>query len=135
MTSKRNWTLTAAVAVLAGWLAVGLLGCGGNQSSPGVDAKELERAFGLAHGAAPSEGDAPPAVASRAVAFLNAQSWINALSILDWMRKYANLTADQAHAVQNAYANVSVRVTELAAKGNPEARATLDRAKQEADRR
>jgi len=37
--------------------------------------------------------------------------------------------------VQNAYANANVRLVEQAAKGNAEAKAALDRAKQEADRR
>jgi hypothetical protein len=51
------------------------------------------------------------------------------------MRLYARVTADQARAVQNAYANAHLHLTEQAAKGNAEANAALDRAKQEADRR
>jgi len=74
-------------------------------------------------------------VASRAVAALRAQDWPRAITLLDWMRLYASLTADQAHAVQNAYANAHLRLTEQAAKGNADAKAALDRTKQEADRR
>ena len=120
---------------MACWLTVGLLGCGGNRTSAGADAKELEQAFGLKAGAAPSQESTPAGAASRAVAALRAQDWSRAVSLLNWMRLYASLTVDQARAVQNAYADAHLRLTEQAAKGNAEAKAALDRTKQEADRR
>ena len=124
-----------AVSVVACFLAAGLPGCSGGKGSTKSDAAELERAFGLKAGAAPSQESTPAGVASRAVAALRAQDWSRAVSLLNWMRLYANLTADQARTVQNAYANAYLCLTELAAKGNAEAKAALDRAKQEADRR
>jgi hypothetical protein len=74
-------------------------------------------------------------VASRAVAALRTQDWPRAMSLLSWIRLNPGLTLDQARAVQNAYANAYLRLTEQAAKGNAEAKAALDRVKQEADRR
>ena len=124
-----------AVSVVACFLAAGLAGCSGGKGSTKSDATELERAFGLKAGAAPSQESTPAGVASRAVAALRAQDWSRAVSLLNWMRLYASLTVDQARAVQNAYADAHLRLTEQAAKGNTEARAALDRAKQEADRR
>ena len=123
------------MTITACWLTIGLLACGGNKTSAGADAKELEQAFGLTAGAAPSQEPTLAGVASRAVAALHAQDWPRAMSCLNWMRQYASLTVDQARTVQTAYANAYLRLTELAAKGNAEAKAALDRAKQEADRR
>lgn len=124
-----------AAIVMACFLGVVWTGCGGGKGSVKSDAAELERAFGLKAGDAPSQESTPPAVASRAVAALKAQDWPGALSLLNWLRLYASQTPDQARAVQNAFANVHLQVTELAAKGNPDAKAALERAKQEADRR
>jgi len=95
----------------------------------------LERAFGLKAGGTPSQESTPPAVASRAAAALKAQDLPRALSLLGWMRTHASLTAEQSRAVQTAYATAIARLTEQAAKGNAQAKAALDRAKQEADRR
>ena len=120
---------------MAGWLTVGLLGCGGKITSTKSDAAGLERAFGLKAGEAPSQEPTPAGVASRAVAALRAQDWPRAMSLLDWLRRHASLTVDQARAVQNAYGNASIRLSELADKGNAEAKAALDRSKREAERR
>jgi hypothetical protein len=124
-----------AVSVVACFLAAGLAGCGGGKSSAKSDATELERAFGLKAGDAPSQESTPAGVASRAVAAIRAQDWPRALSLLNWMRMYASLTSDQARAVQSAYVNAHLRLSELAATGNAEAKAALDRAKQQVDRR
>jgi hypothetical protein len=126
---------TMAITVAACFLAAGLAGCGGGKGSARSDAADLERAFDLKPGAAPSQESTPAGVASRAVAALRARDWPRAVSLLNWVRLYASLTVDQARAVQNAYANAHLRLTEQAAKGNAEAKAALDRAKQEADRR
>jgi hypothetical protein len=120
---------------MACWLTVGLLGCGGSRTSAGASAEELKQAFGFKVGDAPSDEPTVKGVASRAIAALRAQDWPKALSLLSWIRLNSGLTLDQARAVQNAYANAHLRLTELAAKGNAEAKAALDRAKQEADRR
>ena len=124
-----------ALTGVACLLTAAFAGCGGGKGSAKSDAAALERAFGLNAGAAPSQEPTPAGAASRAVAALRAQDWPRAVSLLNWMRLYASLTVEQARAVQNAYANANVRLVEQAAKGNAEAKAALDRAKQEADRR
>ena len=127
---KARLTRMVAVSVLACFLATGLAGCGGSKGSARSDVAQLERAFGLKPGAAPSQDSTPAGVASRAAVALRAQDWPGAVSLLNWMRLYASLTADQARAVQNAYANAHLRLKEQAAKGNADAKAALDRAKQ-----
>ena len=132
---KSHLARSGAALVVAFVLAAALAGCGGSKGSARSDAAELERAFGLKAGAAPSQEPTPAGAASRAAAAPRAQDWPRAMSLLNWMRLYASLTADQARAVQNAYGDAHLRLSELAAKGNAEAKAALDRAKQEADRR
>jgi hypothetical protein len=132
---KAELMCRVAAVVVACFLGIVWTGCGGGKGSVKSDAAELERAFGLKAGDAPSQESTPPAVASRAVGALKAQDCPRALPLLNWLRLYASLTVDQARAVQNAYASVHLQVGALAANGNPEAKAALDRAKQEADRR
>lgn len=132
---KSGLIRTMAAGFVACVLVAVLAGCGGNKGSAKSDAAQLERAFGLKAGAPPFQESTPAGVASQAVAALRAQDWPRALPLLDWMRRYASLTADQARGVQNAYATTFLRLTEQAAKGNGDAKAALDRAKQEADRR
>ena len=132
---KANSTCIIIVTALACLLAASLVGCGGKKSSAKADSMELERAFGLKPGAPPSEEPTPAGLASRAVAAIRAQDWPKAVSLLGQLRRARDLTADQMHAVHNAQGNANVRLAELAGKGNAEAKAALDRAKQEADRR
>lgn len=127
--------MRVAVKILICFLAAVLAGCGGDNGSPKSDAAELERAFALKTGEQPSQESTPAGVASRAVAALRAKEWSRALSLLNWIRLYASLTPDQAHAVQKAYADAHHRLTQQAAKGDAKAQAALDRARQEADRR
>ncbi len=123
------------VGFLVLFLASGLYGCGRDKGSAKSDAGELEQAFGLISGAPPSQESTPEAVASRAVEALRAQDWPRALSLLEWMRVYAKLTPDQARVVQKVSGKVYIRISELAANGNAEAKAALDRARKEAERR
>jgi len=132
---KTGLMRVAAIKILICFLAAALAGCSGGNGSPKSDAAELERAFALKAGAQPSPESTPAGVASRAVAALRAQDWARAISLLDWLRLYARLTADQARVVQRAYADAHIRLTQQAANGNAEAKAALDRAKQEAERR
>lgn len=124
-----------AAAFLAVLLAAGLTGCGEGISSPKSDVKDLERVFELKPGTPPSPEPTAAAGAARAVAAIREQDWPRALSHLNWMRMYGNLTPDQARAVQTAYASAHRRLSELAANGNLNAKTALDRVKQEAERR
>jgi hypothetical protein len=132
---KANLTCTVIVTALVCLMAAGLVGCGGKKSSARTDAMELERAFGLVPGVAPSEEPTPAGLASRAVAAIRAQDWPKAVSVLGQLRKVRDLTSEQMQAVHNAQGNANVRLVELAAKGNAEAKAALDRSKREAESR
>lgn len=132
---KPNLTHPLIVILIVGLLGTTLVGCGGQKSSPKADAMELEQAFGLKAGAPPSDEATPAGRASRAVAAIRAQDWVKSVALLDQLRRVRDLTAAQMQAVHNAQGNANVRMVELAAKGNADAKAALDRSKREADAR
>jgi hypothetical protein len=131
---KLHLVCTLLLSILVSSLCASLTGCGKKASSK-ADAMELEQAFGLKPGAPPSEETTPAGLASRAVAAIHAQDWSKAVSLLGQLRRSRDLTADQMHAVHNAQGNANVRLVELAAKGNAEAKAAMERSKSEADQR
>ena len=132
---KPNLTHPLIVILIVGLLGTTLVGCGGHKSSPKADSLELEQAFGLKAGAQPSDEAPPAGRASRAVAAIRAQDWVKSLALLEQLRRVRDLTAAQMQAVHNAQGNANVRMVELAAKGNADAKAALDRSKREADAR
>jgi hypothetical protein len=129
--------LSLAVLLFAAGVsaAVGLCGCEGQKSSPEADAVQLEQAFGVKAGPA-SRGDNSPAdLAATAVTALRSRDWVKALPILTQLRNTKGLTASQLEAVHNASSNAYVKLVGLANKGNPEAKAMLERLDKEQNRR
>ena len=122
------------LTILVSLLSASLTGCG-KRASAKTDAVELEQAFGLKAGAPPSEDPTLAGLASRAVAAIQARDWSKAVSLLGQLRRAGDLTPDQMHAVHNAQGNANVRLVELAGKGNAEAQAAVENAKQAADQR
>ncbi len=112
--------------VLAFGLAAGFVGCGGKSPSPKADATELEQAFGLKSGGAPSDETSPAGLAARALDAMRAEDWPTAMAFLERLRRSRPLTPDQSRAVHNASANLYVRLAELAARGDPKAQQTLE---------
>jgi len=131
---KRSLACAVLLTILVSFLSASLTGCG-KRTSAKADAVELEQAFDLKAGAPPSEDPTPAGLASRAVAAIQARDWSKAVSLLGQLRRAGDLTPDQMHAVHNAQGNANVRLVELAGKGNAEAQAAVENAKQAADQR
>lgn len=119
----RKTPIGFVVALVA---AIALCGCGQNKASPKADVSELERAFALKPSATPGDEQTPAALAAKAVAAIRAQDWTKAVPILTQLRTTKGLTAQQLEAVHNANGNASVRLVEMANKGNQDAKATLE---------
>lgn len=131
----RGRQIEILLAACSIWLALGWAGCGQKKASPKADRLALEQAFNLPAATPAPNGNSPAAVAAKAVAAIKAEDWVTAVPLLHQLRSMPGLTADQFEAVHNANGNAYVRLVEMADRGSVEAKAVLDRLKQEHDRR
>jgi hypothetical protein len=124
---------THGVRVLLLLAAAGLIaaGCGSRESKP--NAAELETAFAIKAGTdtGASAAQSHAAVAAKAI---RAADYLKAMEEMELVRMQAGLTPDQYLALNKVSGDVMQKLVTQADKGDAQAKAALERLRQERDK-
>ena len=125
--SRLVWLIAAAGLVAAA-------GCGGDGgASP--SAADLDKAFAANSKTGAVAGAAMQPHAAAAVLALKAKDYPKAMAELEALRTQSGLTPDQYMTLNKVSGDVVQKLATLADKGDAQAKAALERLKQERDRR
>ena len=123
--SSRKILQYLAIILAAGAL-MAISGCG-SKYEPKANTSAIEKAFGLQGKTFASDDQSTQAMAASAAGAIKGGKWVQAVQILDKLRKSSGLNSAQAAAAYESYDACSRQLMDLSIKGDAEARAYVNK--------
>lgn len=115
-----------AAIVLAAVALMAISGCG-SKYNPKANASAIEKAFGLPGKTFAPDDQSTQAMAASVAGAINGGKWLQAVQILEKLRKSSGLNPAQSAAVYETFDACSRQVMNLVIKGDAEAKAYVDK--------